>query len=99
MSFITRPVFRAFDAVDSQTNIAKSANAINREAPRITILPPTSSQIGTTPMVNENIQVKKTNPDDAASGALVGGGNTALALAPLGLRGLGGAGRTTILGA
>lgn len=49
--------------------------------------------------VSENIFLQRRNPDDAAAGALAGGGNSAISLAPLGLRGAGGGARTTILGA
>lgn len=91
-----------FDWLDSFTGVGKSANAINAaNGPGFQPPPQQSSVfiIGAPKSSGENIETRKRSPDDSAIGALAGGGNTGLQLQPLGLRGLGGVQRTTILGA
>lgn len=97
--------FDIFDRADRYTGMGQSANAINadpgfqaqQEQFRRTVLnPPQTVQ---SVVVEENIKSFKANPDDIRTGALAGGGNQAISLQPLGLRGYGGLGQSTILGA
>lgn len=95
-------LFKPFDYADQAVygtpQSAKTQNAMKAEARAA--MPVFTPQITTIPVVNEApLQVaRQSNPDSIDPGALAGGGNAGLQLQPLGLRGLGGIQRSTILG-